>query len=596
MLSLCLLTAIILHVSSSTAASPDAAEFTSWYNPPNFRGTWDLVVSCVLTLVLCVWSALHLNVPTEHSKLRQRNLKRARWIVLGIFAPELVVSSAFAQFLTASWLRREILKDVEYRRQEGTNAAWSNEQQLKEWTIAQCYYAVMGGIRIETGDCIDDDRRLSLTAEGVRMLSFLGRLPHVPKNVIRDKSKADGLAKTIVVLQATWMIIQVLARVQQKLPVTLLEINTIGHVLCAFALYALWWSKPLEIKDATLIRHEEWMDEFVAFFYMCSPVSWHNNDFISEMRCMSYTPPSQRETSASTPNDVGRPVDKLDKTYFSIGSIGAKDPKKFIGPLDSFQVAGDATEKSADAARGAHNATYSIPKQSFQPADEHKIFLSLQRTEPNYGLKHSTVYCRRALRDCTHHEPLPPSAITRWRLANHLTDKLWLACQQRPAYRAFFFTTSTLGTFVGELIYVADVIPNFPGLSYLGSVNVHHNRLKAVVAVAGSAYGGLHLSAWNDHFPSPLERWLWIACSLATGAVGILLALFFLATHRFPAFEHLEHFVRNSRVARWFGLGVLIPVFLVGRVFIVLEAFLSLRSAPVDVYRTPEWSEYIPHL
>src|SRR4051812_33662099 len=81
-----------------------SAETTSWFSAPNFRGTWELLVSCILTLTVCVWSALHLNVPRENSKLRQRNIRRTKWILLGIFAPELVVSTAFAQYLTASWL------------------------------------------------------------------------------------------------------------------------------------------------------------------------------------------------------------------------------------------------------------------------------------------------------------------------------------------------------------------------------------------------------------------------------------------------------------------------------------------------------------
>jgi hypothetical protein len=48
----------------------------------------------------------------------------------------------------------------------------------------------MGGVRIETSDCIDKYSKLSLTAEGLRLLSFLGRLPDVPENQIQDKSKA----------------------------------------------------------------------------------------------------------------------------------------------------------------------------------------------------------------------------------------------------------------------------------------------------------------------------------------------------------------------------------------------------------------------
>lgn len=98
------------------ASSATAATEVAWYPAPNYRGTWDLIVSCVLTLTICVWSALHLNVPVKQSKLRDRNVRRLRWILLGIFAPEVVVSTAFAQYLTARWLMNEIQGDIMYRK------------------------------------------------------------------------------------------------------------------------------------------------------------------------------------------------------------------------------------------------------------------------------------------------------------------------------------------------------------------------------------------------------------------------------------------------------------------------------------------------
>jgi hypothetical protein len=106
---------VSLLIRKTTSAESGLA---GWSQAPNYRGTWDIITSCVLTLTVCVWSALHLNVPSENSRLRTRNIRRLRWILLGIFAPELVVSTAFAQYLTASWLHREIRKDVEYRKKE----------------------------------------------------------------------------------------------------------------------------------------------------------------------------------------------------------------------------------------------------------------------------------------------------------------------------------------------------------------------------------------------------------------------------------------------------------------------------------------------
>lgn len=123
--------------------------------------------------------------------------------------------------------------------------------------MTRCYFAVMGGIVVEPGSYISKSDRvrvqdrvdiggailyhcpLSITIEGSRLLSFLGRLPNVPDTQVRDRSKADGLAKFLVAAQAGWIIIQSIARVQQNLPVTLLEINAVGHVICAFVLYML---------------------------------------------------------------------------------------------------------------------------------------------------------------------------------------------------------------------------------------------------------------------------------------------------------------------------------------------------------------------
>jgi hypothetical protein len=115
MLLVLLTTFLLVRRGASTKAQ---GELKGWYEPPNERGTWDIILSCVLTLTICVWSALHLNVPCEESRLRDRNTRRLRWILLGIFAPELVVSTAFGQYLTATWLRREIQIDVNYRKEK----------------------------------------------------------------------------------------------------------------------------------------------------------------------------------------------------------------------------------------------------------------------------------------------------------------------------------------------------------------------------------------------------------------------------------------------------------------------------------------------
>jgi hypothetical protein len=53
------------------------------------------------------------------------------------------------------------------------------------------------------------------------------------------------------------MIIQVVGRLIVHPPVTILEVNTLGHALCALTMYMFWFHKPLEVCDPTLLS-EDW--------------------------------------------------------------------------------------------------------------------------------------------------------------------------------------------------------------------------------------------------------------------------------------------------------------------------------------------------
>lgn len=78
-------------------------------------------------------------------------------------------------------------------------------------------------------------------------------IPDVSSGHIKDKSKANGLAKFLICVQAIWYGIQVITRLSQGLAVTMLELNVFAHVLCALLTYAFWWNKPLDIEVPTTI-------------------------------------------------------------------------------------------------------------------------------------------------------------------------------------------------------------------------------------------------------------------------------------------------------------------------------------------------------
>ncbi|CAG7853490.1 SubName: Full=Uncharacterized protein {ECO:0000313/EMBL:CCA76217.1} [Serendipita indica DSM 11827] len=63
-----------------------------------------------------------------------------------------------------------------------------------------------------------------------------------------DKCKSDGLAKFLVIAQTLWFISQCIARKASELPLTELEVITLGYTLLTVAMYIAWWDKPYRVK------------------------------------------------------------------------------------------------------------------------------------------------------------------------------------------------------------------------------------------------------------------------------------------------------------------------------------------------------------
>jgi hypothetical protein len=109
--------------SAPTGAVWHGQPTTTWESEPNIRGSFRLISSCVITLTLCVWTAIHLNIPakitqpdTRHRRQRiwsNRYVRRFRWVLMGLFAPELVVYTAWRQYTSAKILTTKVRDIIE---------------------------------------------------------------------------------------------------------------------------------------------------------------------------------------------------------------------------------------------------------------------------------------------------------------------------------------------------------------------------------------------------------------------------------------------------------------------------------------------------
>ena len=107
-----------------------------------------------------------------------------------------------------------------------------------------------------------DERKGVLTPDKLRNLLREGKIafPSITEEEIDDRSKADGLARGILVLQTTWFIAQCISRTAQGLSITEIELITLAIAALNGLLYFLWWNKPLGVKccvPVLLLRGED---------------------------------------------------------------------------------------------------------------------------------------------------------------------------------------------------------------------------------------------------------------------------------------------------------------------------------------------------
>lgn len=111
-----------------------------------------------------------------------------------------------------------------------------------------------------------------LSEQGIEFLAKTEpeSIPNILESEVLDKSKASTLTKIIVCTQALWFCIQCIARLSQGASISFLELNVLGHCLCAFATYAIWWTKPTDVSQPTSLSISDGLREYADVVYLFS--------------------------------------------------------------------------------------------------------------------------------------------------------------------------------------------------------------------------------------------------------------------------------------------------------------------------------------
>lgn len=222
-----------------------------WKSTDCGRGTSDILWSCLSTILLCVWTVIHLPLPCcsvfEDGQPIQGEPSQSRrnWIIRNGILPA-VLSVIAPEFLTFTAIKERI-------------NAWKHRKRMTEmkWTLTHTFFLQMGGFCLET----PSGKRLQLDATelqsaidagkgiGNRSPDWLQKLKEVEDFQINDHATSSPLTKFIACSQALWLVTQVITRVCRHQAVTLLEVSTLAYAACALIAYVAWWKKP---QNATL--------------------------------------------------------------------------------------------------------------------------------------------------------------------------------------------------------------------------------------------------------------------------------------------------------------------------------------------------------
>ena len=210
-----------------------------WHSTDCGRGTSDILWSCLATILLCVWTVIHLPVPCcsrfEKGQLVPGEPSRSlrKWVIRSGIVPA-VISVIAPEFLTLT----AIGELVQARRTQRKMAQMG-------WTLTHGFFFEMGGFCLETPSGLrlqlDEIQLASAIAESPEWLS---KLENVEEDHINDHAKSNALTKFIACSQAPWLVTQVISRVRQHQAVTLLEVSTTAYAACALTAYVAWWKKP----------------------------------------------------------------------------------------------------------------------------------------------------------------------------------------------------------------------------------------------------------------------------------------------------------------------------------------------------------------
>jgi len=479
------------------------------------------------------------------------------------------------------------------------------------------------------------------------------------------------LAKGLVCIQVLWVAGQAIERKVAGFPISLLEFHTLVHVFCALVMYALWIRKPYDIQEPTIVSTDSF-PHILAFIVSSSVwtgnnglqevfkplhsnanilervLFWINGSFFrpTDPQFMYYgnlkNTPQAWVTTIPTGTSPLRTDDSRIQNHL-LRVRGGPDPPvnnkraEIIAPppetphfpaaeVDKSYKPGNGAKEVFTLESGQALKSGLGPSISWEPLEvngyvvrsfEKGVRIALSQKDVD-RLNLAADFIRVLLDARTSKAKSPPSLyppqFSNWDNKN-LEIKPFSPFDKgiiRP-YDDTLICVRQSNWFDWELFNLFDTFGKHG--------NLYSFTIIALAIVIPAAYGGIHLGAIHNIFPSEIELTLWkSSCYILLGSAGLLVVSFVGILVPEILYEKYMPTACETAIDRWlekkwveiiwaicfviiFGAGCVLGVvitllYIAARLFIVVESFISLRHIPIGVYQTPDtnFMSYIPHL
>ncbi|KAF8417484.1 hypothetical protein EV426DRAFT_578114 [Tirmania nivea] len=170
-------------INGTSTQSQNSNRIVGWKAEPKGRGTLGILINCLITLFLCVWTTIHVNIEPQDKPQPDKNkeekridrwmakrwIRKSGWSIVSLVFPEVPLAVALFEKKTAKLLKAEMINLIKVKFREEKELIEKKKligekkcekcelgavnrkfaQQKARWEdLALSYFVIMGGFRV----------------------------------------------------------------------------------------------------------------------------------------------------------------------------------------------------------------------------------------------------------------------------------------------------------------------------------------------------------------------------------------------------------------------------------------------------------------